>query len=306
MKPWHWKAAVGLAAYLAFIYTAQPAHDAVMAFGRHLHDVLFWQSGFFFVFPLVFILNAPTLHSKNPMHLLRLHRKSGVFKHDMKKMTVYSLVYVSIVTLFVLTASLLVGADMSASVVLGSFITSEFSALILSGFIVVCTMYIGHRYTVVVRTRLPLSCSSSVTFVMCRFNSRRAFAIWNLRSILGSSITFTLSLVAAILIGMAVLFHTVSGIGSEASWLLLINLCLTFAWIGHVAVYVSLRHGHFAAAVSGMMVLVAIFSIVMAFNGVATVTFSNPQAMAWGVVLSGAVYIATAVFLKVSLGNMDL
>ncbi len=150
MKPWHWKAAVGLAAYLAFIYTAQPAHDAVMAFGRHLHDVLFWQSGFFFVFPLVFILNAPTLHSKNPMHLLRLHRKSGVFKHDMKKMTVYSLVYVSIVTLFVLTASLLVGADMSASVVLGSFITSEFSALILSGFIVVCTMYIGHRYTVVV------------------------------------------------------------------------------------------------------------------------------------------------------------
>ncbi len=166
------------------------------------------------------------------------------------------------------------------------------------------TLYsVGVLY--VMNTALALQ-RDFVTFVMCRFNSRRAFAIWNLRSILGSSITFTLSLVAAILIGMAVLFHTVSGIGSEASWLLLINLCLTFAWIGHVAVYVSLRHGHFAAAVSGMMVLVAIFSIVIAFNGVATVTFSNPQAMAWGVVLSGAVYIATAVFLKVSLGNMDL
>lgn len=148
MKPWYWKAAVGLVVYFTFIYVAQQTHDVMTTSGRHPHDVLFQDSAFFFVFPLVFILNAPPLYSKNSMYLLRLHKKASVFKYDAKKMIWYSLVYVSVVTLFVFVASLLVDASTSASVVIASFVFSMLSSLTMSGFIVVFSMYIGNRYSI--------------------------------------------------------------------------------------------------------------------------------------------------------------
>lgn len=145
-----------------------------------------------------------------------------------------------------------------------------------------------------------------VTFVMSRLPSRGALTIWNLRSILGSSINFTLVLLLTVVICLTVLFHTAAAIYSGQLWLFMMNLVLTFASIGHVAVYVNLRYGHFAAMVSGILLMVVVFSIVMAFNEFAVVTFSDLQGMALGFVLSGALYIATAAFLKFSLGNMDI